>query len=88
MGKPLKLSFFIHPIKSGEYDFTLNQYIMRAHFLPHIVYTQPSKPGKLMVITKNERKVSALRSVHTLLGTQIVIGRVYSDDNNRGFFST
>ena len=61
---------------SGEFDFTLNQYLMREQFLPHIVYTQPSKPGKLLVVTKNERKIAAQRSIREAL----IMDRVFTDE--------
>ena len=39
---------------SGTYDFTINQYLMRQEFMPYVFFSQPGKPGKVAIITKNE----------------------------------
>ena len=60
---------------SGEFDFTMNQYLTRKNYLPYVVFSQPSKPGKLLVVTTNERKVAA-QSV----GQALKMDQVFSDE--------
>ena len=56
---------------SGRFDFTLNQYLTRENYLPYVVFSQPSKPGKLLVVTKNERKIAG-RSIGQAFKMDIV----------------
>ena len=47
----------------GDYDFSINQYSMDEKYLPFVYFSQPSKPGKLTVITKNQHKSTRISSL-------------------------